>query len=133
MSTAISLSRIESENYGHMLPRYVKAASIATNLQEIKFTPEMIALAIAAYNLSCVSANRQDKKQWATTLLNLACASELAGRETPDADCGMLANVEAALSETIKDNPIQEDENEDQLNTDIAQGAIPVFLKSMRG
>ena len=101
LSTAISLSRVESDNYGHMLPRFVRAASIATTMHEIQFTPEMIALAIAAYDLSCVSANRKDKAMWSKAILNLSRAAELSGRGVPDDDGVMLANVEATLSESV--------------------------------
>ena len=102
LSTAKATISQRGQEYGDVLPSFVRAANIAGNILNRKVTAFDVAVTLMAVKMSRLANQREHEDSWIDLCAYVAFAAQFAAPHTSDFQDVANATVEADLSEIAR-------------------------------
>ena len=101
LNSAITTIGQRGQEYGDVLPSFVRAANIASSVLDRKITAFDVAAIMVAVKLSRLANNREHTDSWVDLVAYTAFAAQFAAPHSSDFSDIVVAQAEAILSKEL--------------------------------
>ena len=101
LNTAITTISQRGQEYGDVLPSFVRAANIASSVLDRKVTAFDVAAIMVAVKMSRLANNREPTDSWVDLVAFTAFAAQFAAPHSSDFTDIVVAQAEAILSKEL--------------------------------